>query len=208
MAGPEGTYWVDGIFTMARRHGYWIVLDELNMAMAEVLAALHSALDDRRILVLDEKDGEVIKRHPNCKIFAAINPSEDYAGTKELNAALIDRFPGYLEVKYPSAEKEINIIRNHKKVLIDDKNGTKTEFGIITRMVRAANAMRKLHASQELIFECSTRNLIDRACRCSEVPVKEAFEFAISGKADIGDRSSMQDIIDKEFRDNERWTVG
>ena len=111
---------------MARRYGFRIVLDELNMCLSEILAVLHPALDDRRILVLDERNGEVISRHPNCKIFASMNPTEDYAGTKELNQALIDRFAGQIIVDYPDARKERAIILSHKKVNIDDSLSART----------------------------------------------------------------------------------
>ena len=38
--------------TQAVRHGYWIVLDELNLAPSEVLEALNRLLDDNRELLL------------------------------------------------------------------------------------------------------------------------------------------------------------
>ena len=98
------------MFTMAWKYGFRIVLDELNSALPEILMILHPALDDRRILVLDEKSGEVIPRHPNCRIFATMNPTEDYAGTKEMNQALVDRFAGQIIVDYPDARKERAII--------------------------------------------------------------------------------------------------
>lgn len=121
---------------MACRHGFWIILDEINMAMPEVTAALHSALDDRRILILDEKDGEVIKIHPNTRIFSAINPSEDYAGTKEMNAALVDRFGIKLFTNYPNERKEVDIIKVNKFVKIDDEPQARSKEGFITRIVK------------------------------------------------------------------------
>lgn len=203
LVNKEGTYRIDGLFTLAWRYGFRIILDELNLALPEVTAVLHPALDDRRILVLDEKDGEVIPRHPNCRIFAAINPTEDYAGTKEMNAALVDRFAGQIIVGYPDPIKERSIILNNKKVTIQDIVLPRTKDGVITRIVKVGNALRILHKKQKLMYETSTRNLIDRACRCSDMPIKDAFELAILSKADKEDYLSMTDELNKLFKDDE-----
>lgn len=204
LVNKEWTYRQDGSFTMARRYGFWIVLDEINMMLPEIAAVLHPALDDRRVLVLDEKNWEVIERHPNCKIFGAMNPTEDYAGTKEMNQAFVDRFAWQIIVDYPEARKERAIVLAHKKVDIDDTAGTRVREWIITRMVKVANWLRKLNKEQKLLFECSTRNLIDWACRCSELTVKEACELALLSKADKEDRATIQDEVNKFFKDDEK----
>lgn len=210
LVNENGTYWIDGLFTMAWRHGFWIILDELNMALPEITAILHPALDDRRILVLDEKNGEVIPRHPNCRIFAAINPTEDYAGTKEMNAALVDRFSGQVKVSYPEPRKEREIILAHRKVKIDDtpQHRSKPE-GIVSRMVKVWNALRQLHARHEIDFECSTRNLIDWAAWASEIDVKSAFDIAIASKMSIDtDIKKAVEQLDVEIANDEQWTAG
>lgn len=207
LVNKEGTYWVDGLFTLAWRYGFWIILDELNMALPEITAILHPALDDRKTLILDEKDGETIKKHPNTRIFAAINPTEDYAGTKEMNGALVDRFSGYILIEYPDARKERSIIMAHPRVEIDDKPGYRVEDGIITRMVKFANSMRRLRNESKILFECSTRNLIDWASRCKELPVKEAAKIAFVYKADKEDWSHIYDELNKFFKDEEQWGI-
>ena len=204
LVNKEGTYWQDGLLTMARKYGFWVVLDEINMALPEVLAVLHPALDNRRILVLDEKDGEVIPRHPNCRIFASMNPTEDYAGTKEMNAALEDRITGMIEVDYPGARREREIILAHSAVKIDDRKPKVADYGIITRMVKVANDLRKLRKDQKMGFDCSPRNLIDWAIWCQDLPVKEAAKFAFYAKADAVDRKKISDEINKQFKDTER----
>lgn len=206
LVNESGTYWIDGLFTLAWKYGFWIILDELNMALPEITAVLHPALDDRRILVLDEKNGEVLKRHPNCRIFAAINPTEDYAGTKEMNAALLDRFAGQVVVTYPEPRKERAIIMGHRKVEIDDVPMPRTKEGVITRMVKVANMLRKTYNEQTFGFECSTRNLLDWACWCKDLPVKEACEFAIVSKIpDREDQDKMREIVGTVFKDDEMW---
>ena len=55
------------------------------------------------------------------------------------------------------------------------------------------------------MFECSTRNLIDWACWCSDMTIKQAFEFSILSKADKEDYKIIMDEVNKYFRDGELW---
>lgn len=203
------TYWQDGLFTLACRYGFWIVLDEINMALPEVTAALHSALDDRRVLILDEKDGEVINIHPNTRIFAAINPSEDYAGTKEMNAALVDRFGMKLFTQYPNARKEVDIIKANKTVFIDDNKQARSKEGFISRIVKVGNQIRNTEdKSMRGRANISSRELINWASLCSVYPALEAFELAVANKTEWSD-SKIREFLNKtasvEFNPTDKW---
>ena len=68
--------------------GGFCILDEINMARNEALAALHSMLDFRRIL--DIPGYGRFKMHPATRFIATMNYG--YAGTRELNEALASRF--------------------------------------------------------------------------------------------------------------------
>lgn len=68
--------------------GGFCILDEINMARNEALAALHSMLDFRRIL--DVPGYGRLKMHPATRFIATMNYG--YAGTRELNEALASRF--------------------------------------------------------------------------------------------------------------------
>lgn len=63
------------------RKGYWIILDELNLAPTDVLEALNRLLDDNRELFVAETQ-EVIKAHPRFMLFATQNPPGLYGGRK------------------------------------------------------------------------------------------------------------------------------
>lgn len=64
------------------------ILDEINMARNEAMAVLHSLLDHRRLL---EVPGyEQLQLHPAARFIATMNYG--YAGTRELNEALLSRF--------------------------------------------------------------------------------------------------------------------
>ena len=64
------------------------VLDEINMAKNDAVSVLHAALDYRRII--DVPGYEKIRLHPAARFIGTMNYG--YAGTKELNEALVSRF--------------------------------------------------------------------------------------------------------------------
>ena len=76
----------------AVRRGYWIVLDELNLAPSDVLEALNRLLDDNRELFVPELQ-ETITPHPHFMLFATQNPpGATYGGRKVLSKAFRNRF--------------------------------------------------------------------------------------------------------------------
>ncbi|KAB8272790.1 hypothetical protein BDV30DRAFT_227173 [Aspergillus minisclerotigenes] len=79
-----GSY--EGVLVEALRNGYWIVLDELNLAPSDVLEALNRLLDDNRELFIPETQ-EVVHPHPNFMLFATQNPAGLYGGRKVLSRA-------------------------------------------------------------------------------------------------------------------------
>ncbi|KAJ4459704.1 putative AAA ATPase midasin [Paratrimastix pyriformis] len=83
---------VDGPLVQALKHGDWIVLDELNLASAEVLEALNRLLDDshRELFVADTQ--ERVRPHPHFMLFATQNPPGLYGGRKVLSRAFRQRF--------------------------------------------------------------------------------------------------------------------
>lgn len=75
------------------------VLDELNMAKNEAAAVLHATLDYRRMI--DVPGYSRIDVHPACRFIGTMNYG--YAGTRELNEALVSRF---LVVDMPAPDEE------------------------------------------------------------------------------------------------------
>ena len=81
----------EGVLVKAVRNGYWIVLDELNLAPSDVLEALNRLLDDNRELFVPELR-ETIPAHPDFMLFATQNPPTLYGGRKMLSRAFRNRF--------------------------------------------------------------------------------------------------------------------
>ncbi|KAK2507590.1 hypothetical protein MC885_004960, partial [Smutsia gigantea] len=96
----------EGVLIDAMRKGYWIILDELNLAPTDVLEALNRLLDDNRELLITETQ-EVVKAHPRFMLFATQNPSGLYGGRKVLSRAFRNRFVELHFDELPSSELEI-----------------------------------------------------------------------------------------------------
>lgn len=82
---------VDGLLVEAMRKGYWVLLDEINLAASETLQALAGVLDGQSLCLTEKGDVEPVPRHKDFRIFAAMNPPTD-VGKKELPIALRSRF--------------------------------------------------------------------------------------------------------------------
>ena len=78
----------EGPVCQCARLGGFGVLDEVNMAKNEALAVLHATLDFRR--VIDVPGYQRIPLDPAARFIGTMNYG--YAGTRELNEALVSRF--------------------------------------------------------------------------------------------------------------------
>ncbi|ETN39269.1 uncharacterized protein HMPREF1541_05492 [Cyphellophora europaea CBS 101466] len=97
----------EGVLVDALRQGYWVVLDELNLAPSDVLEALNRLLDDNRELLIPETQ-EIVRPHPNFMLFATQNPAGMYGGRKRLSRAFRNRF---LEIHFDDIpEDELEVI--------------------------------------------------------------------------------------------------
>ncbi|KAL6070950.1 Midasin [Balamuthia mandrillaris] len=95
----------EGILVEAVRKGYWVVLDELNLAPSEVLEALNRLLDDNHELFIPETQ-EIVRPHPHFMLFATQNPPGIYGGRKVLSRAFRNRFLELHIDDIPSEELE------------------------------------------------------------------------------------------------------
>ena len=80
-------------------YGGFGILDEINMAKNDAVSVLHATLDYRRII--DVPGYERIDLHPATRFIGTMNYG--YAGTRELNEALVSRF---LVIDMPALTKE------------------------------------------------------------------------------------------------------
>ncbi len=81
----------EGLLVQAMKNGHWILLDEINLATPETLQGISGIVEGKSICLTDRGDIKLVERHPNFRIFAAMNPPTDI-GKKELPLSLRCRF--------------------------------------------------------------------------------------------------------------------
>ncbi len=94
------------VYRCAEEGGFGI-FDEINMAKNDAASVLHATLDHRRMI--DVPGYERIDLHPAARFIGTMNYG--YAGTRELNEALVSRF---LVIDMPTLSEEnlVKIIRH------------------------------------------------------------------------------------------------
>lgn len=192
----------EGILVEALKNGYWIVLDELNLAPTDVLEALNRLLDDNRELLIPETQ-EIVHPHPNFMLFATQNPPGLYGGRKVLSRAFRNRF---LELHFddiPQDELEViikercQIAPSYAKKIVDVYRElivqrsanrlfeTKNSFATLRDLFRWAN--REAVGYEQLAS--NGYMLLAERCRSSEekVVVKKVIEkiMRVSLKMDV-----------------------
>ena len=174
------TVWIDGILTQAVRHGWIIAIDEINAAPSEILFILNSLLDDERILILSSKDGEIVKPHPDFRLIATCNPTEQgYAGTNEINEALLDRFHRTFYIDYDEdIERKLLNELGFEKEIIDD-------------VLKFTSRIRRACKEGAIITPFSTRSVTNLA---ELVEVNQA--KLIVNRFRSNDRTIISDLLD------------
>ena len=87
----------EGSIPGALRKGYWVIMDEVNLAEAQILERLNPVLERPPSIVLTEGDGTMIGGrgevpvHDDFRMFATMNPAS-YAGRSAMSPAYRDRW--------------------------------------------------------------------------------------------------------------------
>jgi len=183
--------WKDGPLLTAMRHGFLLILDEINMAENAIIAALNHALAYWEYYVAETD--EWIRAHPEFRCIATMNPHEGYLGTKELNPAIKRRFRLHLLLDNPSPEME-------KKIVITQSGYENEEF--IEKAIQVANDLR--HDAGEGVeivsSPCSPDHVVTWAKLCaSGRDAWRAFDLAIVGPASSYDREHFRDVMERTF---------
>lgn len=95
---------MEGCLLKALKNGWWLLLDEVNLATPEVLECLAGVLDPggSSSITLAEMGIVMVERHKNFRLIAAMNPATD-VGKRDLPPALRNRFT---EFWYPEPQNK------------------------------------------------------------------------------------------------------
>ncbi|AET01690.2 midasin [Medicago truncatula] len=188
----------EGVLVKAVRNGYWIVLDELNLAPSDVLEALNRLLDDNRELFVPELQ-ETIKAHPNFMLFGTQNPPTHYGGRKMLSRAFRNRFIEIQVGEIPDDELS--------KIL-----GERCEIPLsyASKMVEVMKELR-MHRQSSRVFAgkhgfITPRDLFRWAERykkfgkSQEDLAKDGYYLLAERLRDEDEKSVVQEVLEKHFR--------
>ncbi|MDG6982844.1 MAG: CbbQ/NirQ/NorQ C-terminal domain-containing protein [Nitrososphaerota archaeon] len=174
--------WVDGQIVSWCRYGGILYLDEANMMKQDIATRLNPILDTRGHMVLNERDNEVIPRHPNGFVIISMNPySAEFAGTKPLNAAFRRRMTVWIDFDYLSvgskiAPDEVEMIAQRAKV----------DNPVAEKLVRVAAEIRRQYKAGDLPYAPSVGDLVNWGTLVADglTPAAAAEETIIALTAD------------------------
>lgn len=199
--------WQDGIIPDAMKNGYWVILDEINLAEAQILERLNSVLEKNPSLVVSENGGMKIGEngqfpvHPNFRMFATMNPAE-YTGRAPMSPAYKDRWTSYKFVETPNQEDyqqmmELLVYGQQPKVEIRGKQyqaeGTDSLFEMLGQVPNLRGFLVKLAKFHVAIEEMSRKRDIGKS-------KKEKYIFTRRGLLEMFDFMENKTIFDRESK--------
>lgn len=136
-----------------------ILLDELSRAPLMTNNILFPCLDHRRTLNIEiagSTDVRAVKVHPDCVFIATANIGQEYSGTNDIDAALMNRFNA-LQVEY--------LPQNIEEQILNVRTGI--ELDKASKILNVANAIRDSYLKQNISKPISTRETLE----CAELVV-------------------------------------
>lgn len=182
------TVWADGNLVRAMREGWWVIIDEIDNADANVMCSMNTVTEPltkvkrERDLILKENEGELIIAHPHFRIMATANTAgcmEEfrhlYPGRNKLDVAFLSRFR-VIFIDYLPAEDEAKIVQS--KTGIPAKEAA--------NIVIVGNQMREAFKNGELSAPCSPRQLFEwgSLIRRHVLKAKQTIDFDSMGVTD------------------------
>lgn len=197
VSGTDGKLqFQEGLLVQAMRRGYWIVLDELNLAPTDVLEALNRLLDDNRELLIPETQ-EVVRPHENFRLFATQNPPGLYGGRKVLSRAFRNRF---LELHFddiPEDELEFILQKRSRYTAPSDCKRIVTVYKELSALRQSTRVFEQKNSFATLrdLFRWALRDSQSR-----EEIAANGFMLLAERVRDEGERIAVKEIIEKVFR--------
>ncbi|GAB7351836.1 hypothetical protein MBLNU459_g2396t1 [Dothideomycetes sp. NU459] len=138
---------VEGNIIKAVRNGDWVLLDEINLASPDTLEALADLFDTSSPSILLSEAGsvEVVKAHPQFRVFAAMNPATD-VGKKDLPLGIRSRFT---ELYVESPDRDLQSLQSIVKAYLGDEAAL--DKAVSTDVCRLHQAIQKLNEQNFLV---------------------------------------------------------
>lgn len=178
------TYFCESAVTQAIRNGGAVIFEEINFAKPNYISFLNSLLDDNGFVLLD--NNEYVKRHKNFRFIATMNSG--YAGTKQMNEALLNRID--ITINVPDMSE--SMIR---KALLDESPDCEK---YLDRIIEIYTRIRELVQNGESDCTISVRNLISWVRLAKYEDYRSAAENTIVCSAVNSEetREAYRDLLD------------
>lgn len=174
-------------------NGGFGVFDEINMAKNDAVSVLHATLDYRRLI--DVPGYDKIELHPATRFIGTMNYG--YAGTRELNEALVSRF---LVIDMPALTEETLLLILRANFPDAKEEGIRAFAGLFLDL------QTKAQNSEISTKPLDLRGMIGamKTVRCGLTP-RVAVTMGITNKSfDIFEKEIVGDIV--MTRIPEEWT--
>jgi len=170
------TKFVKGDFLMGFTHPSTVILlDEVTNADAGELATLNGFLEPNSAV---SYGGSVHRRANGVLVFGADNTlgngdeSGRYAGTRQMNASLIDRFAQVVRMDYLPLNAEVDAVMRH--------TGCTKELA--THVLKAIRVARAKVQTADIVDAPSIRSVIAFIKSLKVLPVRDAWETAVANR--------------------------
>ena len=182
-----------GLVYQCAENGGFGVFDEINMAKNDAVSVLHATLDYRRLI--DVPGYDKIELHPATRFIGTMNYG--YAGTRELNEALVSRF---LVIDMPALTEETLLLILRANFPDAKEEGIRAFAGLFLDL------QTKAQNSEISTKPLDLRGMIGamKTVRCGLTP-RAAVTMGITNKSfDIFEKEIVGDIV--MTRIPEEWT--
>ena len=189
------TVWQDGPVVAAMKNGGVLLLDEVDLASANIMC-LQPILEGKGVFL--KKIGEWVTPAAGFTVFATANTkgkgSDDgrFIGTGVMNEAFLDRFPVTLEQEYAPQNTECKILRKAmESVDIDDND-------FASHLTKWAGIIRKSFYEGGVDEIISTRRLVDivKALAIFDGDKPKALSMCLA-RFDDDTKQGFMDLYDK-----------
>ena len=153
--GTTVTKFEEGILPYAMQRPGFLIMDEIDAGRPDILFSVQKALESKG-LTLTEDNHRIIAPHPLFRFAATANTRGQgdeygmYAGTRTMNASLVDRFSSFIEFTYMKADRESALLMALVPALTKD---------IADKMAQFAYEVRNAFSKGEVYNTVSPRGL-------------------------------------------------
>lgn len=153
--GTTVSSYEEGILPRAMQRPGFLLMDEMDAGRPDILFVVQRALEGKGLL-LTEDGGRLVKPHPLFRFAATANTRGQgdeygmYAGTRTMNASMIDRFTAFIEFNYMAPDREADLLTKLVPSLAHD---------MAQKMAAFAKEVRSAFSKGEVYNTISPRGL-------------------------------------------------